>query len=230
MNNTKNEEIEIDLGELLSELLSKWYFIAIAMILCGAIGVAYKVGYKKPVYSSTSVLYVLNRSAATTSLADVQIGTNLTNDYIVVASCRPVVEQVIKNLGLPENYFQLRGKISVSNPNDTRFLRITVRDYNASRAKTITNEIANVAAAFIAEKMDQDPPSLVQGGYDDGSPVGWSTRRYAAVGMAAGLALSVGIIALLWFVNDTIMIPEDMEKKVGLPVIGVLPLTDVEGL
>lgn len=230
MRNTKDGELEIDLLDLLRELLSRWYILLAAIVLCAGIATGYKVAYKKPVYASTSVLYVLNRSAATTSLADVQIGTNLTNDYLEVATCRPVLEQVLKNLGLPETHIQLRNNITVTNPRNTRFLQITVRDLQAQRAKMIADEIASVVAAFIAEKMDQDPPSLVQSGYDDGAPIGWSTARYALVGAAAGLLLATAVITVLWMFNDTLMIPEDVEKKTGLRVIGVLPYTNVKGL
>lgn len=46
-----------------------------------------------------------------TSLADIQTGTSLTNDYMVIVEGRPVLEQVIENLGLDETYSSLKKKL-----------------------------------------------------------------------------------------------------------------------
>lgn len=59
-------------------------------------------------------MYVFTKSTSITSLADLQTGTNLTSDYKVVVAGRPVLEQVINNLGLDETYSSLGQKNSVA--------------------------------------------------------------------------------------------------------------------
>ena len=104
-----DEEIEIDLKELFFELLNNWVMILTSTILAAAIGFCISAFIMVPQYESTSELYVLSKSTSITSLADIQMGTNLTNDYIVVVKGRPVLEQVIANLGLDETYATLEG-------------------------------------------------------------------------------------------------------------------------
>lgn len=87
-----------------------------------------------------------------TSLADIQTGTSLTNDYMVIVEGRPVLEQVIENLGLDETYSSLKKKVTLNNPSNSRILEITVRDANPSMAKKVADEIARVSVAFTNRK------------------------------------------------------------------------------
>ena len=107
-------------------------------------------------------------------------------------------------------------------------LKITVRDKNPTMAKTIADEIANVGAAFIAEKMDQDPPNVIQWGYTDGEAVSPSVLKNTAIGGVLGLLFASGIVVMAYLFNDTIMNAEDVEKKLGLNVLGTLPMEELE--
>ena len=142
-----DNEIEIDLKELFLELVSFWKLILLALVLGAGIAYAASRFLMVPQYESVSELYVLSKSTSITSLADIQAGTSLTNDYMVVVKGRPVLEQVISNLDLNETYESLEGKVTLENPSNSRILKITVRDKNPTMAKAIADEIANVGAA-----------------------------------------------------------------------------------
>lgn len=223
-----DNEIEIDLKDLILELLAFWKLIVLAAILAGAIGFAISVFVMVPKYESTSQLYVLPRSNSITSLTDLQTGASLTNDYLVVVKGRPVLEQVITNLGLNENYGSLYGRVALNNPSNSRILEITVTDENPIAAKAIADEIAEVSSAFIAEKMEQDPPQILQYGYADGDPVSPSIIKNTVIGAFLGGVFACAIVIMSYLFNDTIMTPEDVEKKLGLNVLGTLPMEESE--
>ena len=125
-----DNEIEIDLKELFLELLAFWKLILLALVLGAVIAYSVRKFLMVPQYESTAELYVLSKSPSLTSLADIQTGTSLTNDYMVVVEGRPVLEQVIANLGLDETYNSLADKVTLENPSNSRILMITVRDEN----------------------------------------------------------------------------------------------------
>lgn len=223
-----DNEIEIDLKELFLEIIANWKWIIISMLLLGGIGFSVSYFLMTPKYESTAKLYVLSKSTSITSLADIQTGTSLTNDYMVVVKDRPVLDQVIKNLGLEENYDSLQAKVSLNNPTNSRILEITVTDPDPERAKVIADEIANVSSAFIAEKMQQDPPTIEQYGYADGMPVSPHIVKNTVVSAMVGVLLATAIVIMTYLFNDTVMTPEDIEKKLGLNVLGTLPLEEAE--
>ncbi len=220
----ENVETEIDLLALLVEVLRHWKIIVFATLVLAMGSFAYSRYMITPMYSSMARLYVFSKSTSITSLADIQMGSSLTNDYLIVASCRPVLDRVILDLNLDENYKSLNAKVKVSNPSNTRYLDITVTDSNPERAKAIADDIADVSARFIAEKMDQDPPSVIQYGYSDEGPVSPSIPKNTVIGGFVGAAISVAMVVLFYFFNNTIESPEDVETKLGLKLIAQIPL------
>lgn len=222
------DEIEIDLLELVSAVLSHWKMVVVITLLFAGIFFSYCKFLAVPQYESSAKLYVLTKSTSITSLADLQMGSSLTSDYVEVVLGRPVLDQVIDNLGLEYEAKDLEQKVSLENPTNSRILVITVTDPSALEAKRIADEIAAVSAEFISQKMDQDPPTVIQSGYADGNPVSPHTMRNTVVGAALGFVLVVLIICISTIMNDTIMTPEDMEKKIGLNVLGSIPLEESE--
>ena len=77
----ENEEMEIDLLELFYVLRSK----ILAILMCGIIFGGLAFGYAKylvtPQYTSSSMMLVLTKETTLSSLADLQIGSQLTKDY-----------------------------------------------------------------------------------------------------------------------------------------------------
>ena len=222
--NNNDDYIEIDLVELFYAIISRWAVILLTTVGLATLAYCYGRFLVAPIYSSNSALYVLSKSTSITSMADIQVGANLTNDYMVVIKGRPVLEQVIENLGLDMNYDTLNSKVSVRNETNTRILTISVKDRDIKMAKVIADEIANVSSSFISEKMDQDPPTILQYGYTDTKRVNRSPNSYAVIGALLGFIISAGIVVLIYLLNDKIMTPEDLEKRTGLNTLATLPL------
>ena len=149
--------IEIDLRELFIEFLLNWKSILAAALLGAALCFCIRYFLLLPKYEATSLLYVLTKSTSITSLADLQTGANLTQDYLIVTKGRPVLDQVIYNLKLPENYEELEEIVEVTNPTNTRFIEITVKDTDPLRAKAISDEIAELAAEELLDKFQGRP-------------------------------------------------------------------------
>jgi capsular polysaccharide biosynthesis protein len=221
--NRNDDEIEIDLKELFFEIMSHWKMVFMSAVLVGSIAFIVSKYMITPQYESTSQLYVLSKSTSITSLADIQTGTNLTSDYMVVVKGRTILEQVINNLGLNETFEELAEKITLNNPANSRILEISVKDPSAHNAKKIADEMAEVASAFIAEKMDQDSPTTIQAGYADGEAVSPTTRKNALLGAGAGFALAIAMIVIAYLMNDTIITVDDVEQKLGIHLLGTLP-------
>ena len=217
----EQEELEIDLKELFFELLSHWKILTVSTIMAAAIALVASKFILVPQYESTSALYVLSNSI--TSLADIQIGSSLTNDYIVVVKGRPILDQVIENLNLDETYDSLEDRITLENPADSRILEITVRDTDPNRAKVIADEMASVASDYISIKMDQSAPTTIQNGYADGEPVSPHVGMNTLIGAIVGFLLAAAIITISYLLDDTIMTDEDVEQKLGMNHLGSLP-------
>ncbi len=216
-------KIEIDVMELLYEFKRKaWIVILAAVAGCLAAGLYSKV-ILKPVYTSTSMVYVLSKETTLTSLADLQIGSQLTKDYSVMITSRPVLEQVIEKQSLDLTYDQLKENITIDNPADTRILNMTVSDQDPVRAQAIVDEVARAASDYIGDIMEMIPPKIIEEGVVPDRPASPNVTRNAVLGGIALAAISCGVIILRVILNDTIRSEDDVSRYLGISVLAAIP-------
>ena len=84
------QEDEIDLLELFRAWKRRIWLILLVTFLGGSIGFAFSKLALTPQFTSTAMMYVLSKETTLTSLADLQIGSQLTQDYKVITTSRPV--------------------------------------------------------------------------------------------------------------------------------------------
>ena len=218
-----DDTIEIDLKEIFYALWHRILIILLAGILGGVIAGAYTRYMMTPVYTSSSMLLVLTKETTLSSLADLQIGSQLTNDYSVMTTSRPVLEEVIDNLNLQMDYEELERMITISNPEDTRILEISVEHPSPQMAMQIVNELSEVASEFIGDNMEVVPPKIIEEGIVPTEKTSPSTMRNTLLGILAGLFISGGIVVLMTVLNDSIKNEDDVERYLGLSTLASVP-------
>lgn len=230
MNTTEQDDIEIDLWDLIGFLRSKIWFIIICGLLAASIAGLFSKFLITPIYSSTTKLYIVNKSTSLSSLSlsDLQLGTQLTKDYMVLVESRPVTEQVIENLGLDMEYEELLNILTISNPADTRILEISVDYPDAFIAKEIVDEFAAVSSKRIATIMDIKEPAVVESGHTAVKPTSPHVMKNTVIGALIGLFISTIIFGVMYLMDDTIKSSEDIEQYLGLNTIGLIPLEEGE--
>ena len=226
--NRQDDAMEIDLLELFRAWKKKIWLILLVTFLGGSIGFAFSKLALTPQFTSTAMMYVLSKETTLTSLADLQIGSQLTQDYKVITTSRPVLEGVIGELGLDLTYEQLKQKISIGNPQDTRILSVTVTDPDPQMAKKIVDSVANVSSEYIGDIMEMIPPKMIEDGQLPTQKSSPSNAKNASLGAMLGLVLTCGLITLQVILNDTIQTEEDVEKYLGLTVLAEVPVRDGE--
>lgn len=224
----EDEEV-IDLGEIFYALLRKIWIILGAIVLGAAAGGAYSYFLLTPQYTSTAKIYVLTKETTLTSLADLQIGTQLTQDYKTIITGRSVMEEVVDKLHLDMDYKKLVKKLKVENPTDTRILSISATDPDAELAKEIVDTTAKVASDYVGEIMEMTPPKLIESGEVASKKTSPSNTKNAAIGGLIAAVLVCGYITLTVIMNDTIRSEDDVEKYLELPVLAVIPESKLHG-
>ena len=223
---TQDGEMEIDLLELMLRLVEKWKQIAVTALL-GAIVAAIMVLFVvTPTYEATAKLYVLNASNSIVNLSDLQIGNYLTRDYTEVFRNRHVYEEVVRRLGIDIEYAALTGRITVTNPSDTRILYITAKSTDPIEAMNLANTYAAVAQEFIPQRMESQEPTLFETAALPDSPASPNKLLGIVMGFALGMFAMCAYVAIQFVLDDRIRANEDIEKHLGLAVLGIMPLVD----
>jgi capsular polysaccharide biosynthesis protein len=226
--NPQDDEIEIDLGQLFFALRQRIVYLLLALVLGLGLGFGVSRFVLTPTYTSTSMIYVMTKETTLTSLADLQIGSQLTTDYKVLITSRTVMEDVIQKLGLDMDYNQLRSKITLDNPSNTRILNISVLDTDPAKAKQITDAVAESASNYIADIMEQDPPKIIEYGEIPLKKTGPHNTRNAVISGVLAMLLVAGWVTIDTITNDTIKTEDDIENYFGVPVLAAIPKKDPE--
>lgn len=217
LNEMQNDEIEIDLLELFYVIRRKWYLLLASLLvfaLAAGIGTKFLI---TPQYQSSSMIYILTKTTSVTSLADLQIGSQLTIDFETLATSRPVVNNVREKLGLEEiSYDEFVGLLTISNPADTRILKITATYPDPETAQQIANAMADATADRVAEIMVTDRPTIVEEAVVAQNPSSPSLFRNVLMGGVIGLILAAAILIVRHLMDDTIKTEEDVEKYLQL--------------
>ena len=219
----ENDEIEIDLRELFLALKKRIVAILLTTVIFGGVSALITTFAITPKYSSSAQLYVMSKSGIS-QLTDLTLGTQLTQDYMVIVKTRPVLEQVIKDLGLNLDYKELEKKITVENPTDTRIMEIKVTDSDPKMAQEMTQELAQVTAKTVSEKMDIKAPTIIEKAYEADEPDSPSLPKNTLIGAVLGFVLASAVVIVQFMMNDTIRKEEDIEKYLDTNVLTQLPL------
>lgn len=218
------EEMEIDLLELFHVMMQKLWLILLLLVLGAGLAFGATKLLITPMYTASSEIYILTKTTTVTSLADIQMGAQITSDFAVLAKSRPVVENVIKDLHLDYTYEEVVGMISTENPSDTRILRINVQNADAELAKELANTFAEETAERVAYIMTTDKPKVVEEAVTPKHPSSPSVGKNTVLGGLLGMVLAMAVITVLYLMNDTIQTEEDVRKYLDLHTLAVVPM------
>ncbi len=226
-----SDEIEIDLIEIFMMLLRWAWAIALAALVGALITFCYSNFFITPTYESTTRIFMLDQQTTNTSLtvSDLNLGTQLTNNYKEMIKSRTVVESVINTFELDTTYESfVKNNIAISSPTNTSILNITITDTDPLRAKEMADELCTVFAERVKEIMDTDAVNVVDEGNTPIEPAAPSIFKYTLIGFLAGGFLAVAVLVVLYLLDDTVKTSEDVEKYLGLSTLGLIPIIEAD--
>ena len=216
---------EINLKELFRYILAKCYIVLLVLVAVFSVGVLYSVYLKTPMYkSSTKVVLTTEKdSKSTITTNDVTLSNNLVKTYSEIAKSRNVLDKVANNLQLAGGADALASKVTVASAANTQLITVTVSDSDAERAQKIANEIAKVFKSEIINIYKIDNVQIVDKADLASSAYNINVANSALKYFAAGLALGIGVVLVMFYLDNTIKNSQVVEDKVGLVVLGVVP-------
>ena len=223
MNNQEANTIEIDVLSLLRTIWRKKFLILLTAILTTGLAFAYSAFLATPQYDSTTRLYVVNQSSdngAGITNQDLQAGSFLVQDYKEIILSQDVLKNVTTTLGITDD---IKEKITVNIPVDTRILSISVRDSDPNQAATIANTLRDEAAKKIIEVTKVSDVTTLEAALPAEKPSTPQTKRNLVLGFVAGAFLATALVLVLEVLDDRVKRPQDIEEGLGMTLLGVVP-------
>lgn len=224
-----NDEIEIDLEEIFGLILHRLWLILLCGIITGLIGFGISAFLITPQFESSTGIYVMSKQDnATLSYSDAQLSSQLTKDYEELITCRYVLERVIEQCALTDEYEDLLERVKVENAADTRIIYITAKDPEPETAQFIANSIREVASEHITAVTDVKAVNVVDQGNLPRKPAEPSIPLWTVVGALAGVLASLMIILIRYLSDDTIKTADDAAKYLEWSTLALIPVIEEE--
>ncbi len=221
------EEETISLRELFNVLKKRLALIIVVTLLATIASGVVSFTVLKPVYkASTQILVSQAAAGSIASLAGISLDTDskYIETYNVILKSPYILDQVIKELDLDTSAQALNGSVSVTQEGKSQVVSISVQNHDPAEAVIIANEIAQVFKTEISELMMINNIHILSAAElpENPTPIKPQPMLNMAIAFVVGLMASVGIAFLLEYLDNTIKSEQDIEKLLGLPVLGAV--------
>lgn len=251
LNDVNEKENTVAIWDILLSISGKWWLILLVAIVFGSIATVYVDSTYVDVYRSYGSIYLVSKNEAIFEISDINYAGTMMEDYIyristeenmrnAVARLPDEIRAVYTDADISEEELEayisrvtasmtwssLREATSISNPEDTHYLYISVvstdprLSYAAANA-VIGASLESLQNFFGVEEVDMDEqPRLPTG------PSSAKSYQRAYLAALIGAALVIGILVILYLRDDKINTAEDVEKYLGLTVLAMIPEGD----
>jgi len=218
------------LGDLLDVLKRCWWLMVIVLFVSSTTMFIYsKITYKAQYTASISIWAMKNIGTdSNVQSADLSMATYMVNDYKLQLVGDEVVSRVQKAVANHKNYrgvsvSQLRGSVSVSHEDDTRILKLSVTARDPKVAKELADTWGKTFCTYINEDKFGEQMVTFDEALEPTAPSNSiSMAKVLLVGLL-GAAIVYGIFFLRVVLDDRINTVDDIEKHLGLTVLGAIP-------
>ena len=178
-----------------------------------------------PKYEASINMIVNTRQDSNSNFTSDNFNTakNLISTYAVIIKGNTVLNEVIKALDLDMTYTELYNMVEVSSVDSTQIMKITVTDTDAERAGEIAQTIADIVPDVLVEKVEAGSCKTVSDIEINPNKVFPQTKKYVLLAGILGAVVVCGVLVVTHLLHDTVVDDEDVQKKLGLPVLGLIP-------
>lgn len=219
-------EETIDLKEYFYIIKKRAWIIALitvtAMIASGIISFF----LLSPVYETKTTLIVNTEQVNETNTItgdQLNVTQKLTLTYGEIIKSRTVIDEVIQALNLDMEYGEVSKMITVSPVKDTQIIAITVQDTNPQRAADIANTIPRVFTKEVKRITKANSVEVIDKAVVSENPIKPNKVMNIAIAGVLGVMIGLFIIFVLEYMDNKIKTPQDIEKHIELPILGVIP-------
>jgi len=223
-------EEEIELRQYWEVLRKRWVIVMVLPLIAALTSGIISFFVIKPVYQASTTLIVGKKASESGQEAAqmldnsvLQANLQLAKTYATIAQSRTVEQNVIKDLDLSLTVEGLNSLISINPVKTTEILEIQVTNTNPELATLIANSMAQEFSKAVIEIKKVDSVSIVDKAVTPDKPVKPNKTLNVLIAFVVGLMASVGLVFLLEYIDNTVKTSSDVEKLLGIPVLGVIP-------
>lgn len=215
---------ELELREYWSILRKRWILVVLIPVIAIIVSGLFSFFVLQPQYDASTTLLVNQKTnnSAPIQYQDIQTSEALVKTYSDIIKSRTIESAVIQDLHLNLTTDQLDKMVSVSSPDQSQVIQVTVTSPDVHQAAGIANDLAAEFQSKAQTIMDVQDVHVVDKAIVPAHPhkVKPNKKLNLAIALILGLMVSVGLAFLLEYLDTRIRTEDDVRRYLNLPLLG----------
>ena len=222
------EEQVISISEIFEALKKRWILIVSITLVATLISGILSFFVIKPTYEASTKVFVGKEESSLEgyNTNDIQMYQKLLQTYAETIKTNEVIQAAINNTNADLSIKDVKSSLTVTPINDTQILQIKYQNKSPEVAKSILENITNEFVILSKELVPNGNVRVIEAVQLPEDPVAPNKKMNIAIAFLLGLMVSVGLVFLLEYIDNTFKSKENLERELNIPVLGLIPSCD----
>lgn len=224
------EEQVISISEIIDAVKKRWKIIALTTVLATLVSGIFSFFVISPTYEASTKIFIGKEGAESEGYnsSDVSMYQNLLKTYSELIKTKDLVNKAINNSQYDLSVNNVLNGITVNTLTGTQILQISYQSKSPSIAKNILESITNEFITKAEELVPNGNVKILESVELPKNPVAPNKTMNIAIAFILGMMVGFGIVFLLEYLDNTYKNKEQLEKDLDIPVLGVIPMSDLD--
>ena len=224
------EEQVISISEIIDAVKKRWKIIALTTVLATVVSGIFSFFVISPTYEASTKIFIGKEGAESEGYnsSDVSMYQNLIKTYSELIKTKDLVNKAIDNSEYDLSVNSVLNGITVNTLTGTQILQISYQSKSPSIAKNILESITNEFITKAEELVPNGNVKILESVELPKNPVAPNKTMNIAIAFILGMMVGFGIVFLLEYLDNTYKNKEQLEKDLDIPVLGVIPMSDLD--
>ena len=219
------EEQVISLSETFEAVKKRWIMIVAITFAATLISGLVSFFVIDPVYETRTKLFIGKEESDESAYNsnDIQMYQKLLQTYAQAIKTRDLVGRAINDLHYDLEEDNVISSLTVTPVTDTQILQISYKSKSPEEAKEILKSVTQEFITTSKELVPNGNVKVLEEVQLPEKPVSPNKTMNIAIAFLLGLMVSVGLVFLLEYLDNTYKNKEQLEKGLDIPVLGTIP-------
>ena len=224
------EEQVISVSEIIDAVKKRWKIIVLTTVLATVVSGIFSFFVISPTYEASTKIFIGKEGAESEGYnsSDISMYQNLIKTYSELIKTKDLVNKAIDNSEYDLSVNSVLNGITVNTLTGTQILQISYQSKSPSIAKNMLESITNEFITKAEELVPNGNVKILESVELPKNPVAPNKTMNIAIAFILGMMVGFGIVFLLEYLDNTYKNKEQLEKDLDIPVLGVIPMSDLD--
>ena len=224
------EEQVISVSEIIDAVKKRWKIIVLTTVLATVGSGIFSFFVISTTYEASTKIFIGKEGAESEGYnsSDVSMYQNLIKTYSELIKTKDLVNKAINNSQYDLSVNNVLNGITVNTLTGTQILQISYQSKSPSIAKNILESVTNEFINKAQELVPNGNVKILESVELPKNPVAPNKTMNIAIAFILGMMVGFGIVFLLEYLDNTYKNKEQLEKELDIPVLGVIPMSDLD--